>query len=87
GSRQKNDKFAGFFLIHQRAEPPSLAGQPRRGGASKAPSIHDTQAEAIAAARGYLEHQGGGELNIHNKQGAIRGKDTIPPGNDPHVPG
>lgn len=59
-----------------------------KAGASRASSVHDTQAEAIAAARGYLENQGGGELNIHNRQGAIRAKDTIPPVSDPrNIPG
>ncbi len=57
-------------------------------GASKASSVHDTQDEAIKAARGYSEHQGGGELNIHGKDGKIRAKDTIAPGNDPrNIPG
>lgn len=54
-----------------------------RGGASRASSLHDTQAEAIVASRGYLGNQGGGELNIHGRNGAIRAKDTIAPGNDP----
>jgi hypothetical protein len=57
-------------------------------GASRAASVHRTQAEAIDAARGYLGNQGGGELNIHGRDGAIRAKDTIAPGNDPsNIPG
>ncbi|MFS0867184.1 DUF2188 domain-containing protein [Microbacterium sp. 179-B 1A2 NHS] len=55
----------------------------QRAGADRAASVHDTQAAAINAARGHLRNQGGGELNIHNRQGAIRAKDTIPNGNDP----
>lgn len=55
----------------------------QRAGASRASSLHDTQAEAIAASRGYLGNRGGGELNIHGRDGAIRAKDTIKPGNDP----
>jgi len=59
-----------------------------KAGASRASSVHDTQAEAVKAARGYLETQGGGELNIHGKDGQIRAKDTIAPGNDPrNIPG
>jgi len=54
-----------------------------RSGASRAASLHPTQADAIDAARGYLGNQGGGELNIHGRDGAIRAKDTIKPGNDP----
>lgn len=59
-----------------------------REGASRASSVHRTQAEAIDAARDYLGNQGGGELNIHGRDGAIRAKDTIAPGNDPsNIPG
>jgi len=57
-------------------------------GATRASSVHDTQAQAIQAARGYLVNQGGGELNIHGEDGQIRSKDTIAPGNDPrNIPG
>jgi len=55
----------------------------KRSGAARATSVHNTQADAINAARGYLGNQGGGELNIHGRNGAIRAKDTIPKGNDP----
>jgi hypothetical protein len=59
-----------------------------RAGASRASSVHRTQAEAVDAARAYLANQGGGELNIHGRDGAIRAKDTIAPGNDPRdIPG
>jgi hypothetical protein len=59
-----------------------------REGSSRASSVHDTQAEAIDAARGYLSRSGGGELNIHGKDNKIRAKDTIAPGNDPqNTPG
>lgn len=55
----------------------------QRAGADRASSVHDTQAEAINAARGYLRGQGGGELNIHGRNNLIRAKDTVPKGNDP----
>lgn len=55
----------------------------QRAGASRASSVHRTQAEAIAASRAYLENRGGGELNIHGRDNAIRAKDTIKPANDP----
>lgn len=59
-----------------------------REGSSRASSVHDTQAAAIDAARGYLSRSGGGELNIHGKDNMIRAKDTIDPGNDPrNTPG
>ena len=52
-------------------------------GASRASSRHDTQAEAIDAAREYLKNDGGGELKIKGREGAVRAQDTIAPGNDP----
>ncbi|NQX25695.1 DUF2188 domain-containing protein [Curtobacterium sp. VKM Ac-2852] len=54
-----------------------------RGGGSRASAHADTQAEAIDRARTIINHQGGGELSIHNREGQVRAKDTIAPGNDP----
>lgn len=58
----------------------------KRNDASRASSVHDTQQEAIEAARGMLGHQGGGELTTKGVDGKIRSKDTIAPGNDPFPP-
>jgi Uncharacterized protein conserved in bacteria (DUF2188) len=58
----------------------------KRNDAEKASSIHDTQAAAIEAARRMLQNSGGGELTVQSRQGVIRSKDTIPPGNDPNPP-
>ncbi len=58
----------------------------RRNGADRASSVHDRQSEAIAAARGMLTNQGGGELTTMGRDGRIRSKDTIAPGNDPNPP-
>lgn len=56
--------------------------------AQRASSHHDTQAEAISRGRDIVGNAGGGELNIHGRDGAIRAKDTIAPGNDPrNIPG
>ena len=55
-------------------------------GASRPAGYHDTQQEAIDAARQHLVNQGGGELNIHGRDGQIRDKNTIAPGNDPCPP-
>lgn len=52
-------------------------------GASRASSVHDTQAEAIAAARQNLQNDGGGELAIKGQNGQVRAQDTIAPGHDP----
>lgn len=58
----------------------------KRNDAGKASSVHGTQAEAIQAARDMLARQGGGEMSIQGRDGRIRGKDTITPGNDPCPP-
>lgn len=55
----------------------------KRNDASKASSLHDTQREAEQAARDMLRNQGGGELTTKGRDGRIRSKDTIAPGNDP----
>lgn len=52
-------------------------------GATRASSHHDTQADAINRGREIIGNAGGGELNIHGRDGSIRAKDTIPKGNDP----
>ncbi|OHD16958.1 MAG: hypothetical protein A2Y38_05945 [Spirochaetes bacterium GWB1_59_5] len=57
-----------------------------RNGASRAEGIYPTQKEAIEAARQNLRNSGGGELTIQGRDGRIREKDTVPPGNDPCPP-
>ena len=58
----------------------------KRNDASRATSLHKTQQDAIDAAKTNLQNQGGGELTTHGRNGKIRSKDTIPPGNDPFPP-
>ena len=58
----------------------------RRNDASRASSVHPTQKEAVQAAREMLHNQGGGELTTQGRDGRIRSKDTIAPGNDPNPP-
>lgn len=58
----------------------------KRNDAEKASSVHKTQGDAAATAKGMLGNQGGGELIIKGVDGRIRSKDTIPPGNDPNPP-
>jgi hypothetical protein len=55
-------------------------------GASRASSHHERQADAQSAARRYLYNEGGGELITQGRDGRIRSKDTIAPGNDPYPP-
>jgi uncharacterized protein YdaU (DUF1376 family) len=55
----------------------------KRINSDRASSIHNTQKEAENAARDMLKNQGGGELITKGRNGQIRSKDTIHPGNDP----
>ena len=55
----------------------------RGEGNERLTSLHDTQAEAIDAARTIAQHQGS-ELLVHNRQGQIRDRDSH--GNDPFPP-
>ena len=61
---------------------PSGGWSQKRNDASRAGSVHPTQREAEQAARGMLQRSGGGELTTQNRQGVIRSKDTIAPGNE-----
>lgn len=58
----------------------------KRNDSDKASSLHNTQREAENAARTMLKNQGGGELTTQGRNGKIRSKDTIAPGNDPFPP-
>lgn len=58
----------------------------KRNDAERASSLHDTQRAADGAARRMLRNQGGGELTTVGRDGRIRSKDTIAPGNDPFPP-
>jgi Uncharacterized protein conserved in bacteria (DUF2188) len=55
----------------------------KKTDSDRASSVHDTQADAVSAAKGMLENAGGGELITKGRDGKIRSKDTIAPGNDP----
>ncbi len=52
-------------------------------GSDRASSHHDKQSDAIDRGREIIRNAGGGELNIHGRDGQVRAKDTIPKGNDP----
>lgn len=55
----------------------------KKDGADRASSLHDTQAQAVNAARTQLKQTGGGELKVKNEEGRIRAKDSIAPAHDP----
>ena len=58
----------------------------KRNGATRASRVYTSQREAIDGARRMLRAEGGGELTVMGEDGAIRSKDTIPPGHDPYPP-
>lgn len=58
----------------------------KRNDSERASSVHTTQRAAEQAARETLSNQGGGELTTMGRDGRIRSKDTIAPGNDPNPP-
>ncbi|MEM9272620.1 MAG: DUF2188 domain-containing protein [Cyanobacteria bacterium P01_F01_bin.143] len=58
----------------------------KKNSATRASSLHPTQKEAENAARRMLNNSGGGELTTKGRDGKIRSKDTIAPGNDPKPP-
>ena len=58
----------------------------KRNDAERAGGVHRTQKEAEDSARDMLKTSGGGELTTKGRDGQIRSKDTIPPGNDPNPP-
>lgn len=68
------------------SQRPDGKWQNKRNDASKPASVHDTQLQAIDKAKENLINSGGGELIVKGKDGKIRSKDTIAPGNDPNPP-
>lgn len=58
----------------------------KRNDKDNASSVRDTQKAAQQDARRMLKNQGGGELTTKGRDGKIRSKDTISPGNDPNPP-
>jgi Uncharacterized protein conserved in bacteria (DUF2188) len=76
------------MAVNRRIVSPSSPGgwDVNKPGASRASSHHDTQAEAQAAARGYLRNSGNGELITQGQDGRIRAKDTVSLRHDPYPP-
>lgn len=56
------------------------------GGAKRASATEKTQAAAEKTAKKIVRNAGGGEVIIHGRDGKIRDKDTVAPGNDPNPP-
>lgn len=75
---KKNDR-----IVYQRTDGTWVN---KRLDAEKASGLHPTQGDAAREAKQMLENSGGGELIIKGRDGKIRSKDTIAPGNDPLPP-
>jgi hypothetical protein len=58
----------------------------KKNGADRASTLHDTQGDALEAAKDMLRNSGGGELTTKGVKGVIVSKDTIAPGHDPNPP-
>lgn len=58
----------------------------KRNDADRASGLHTKQSDAVKEAKAMLNNQGGGELTVVGRDGKIRSKDTIAPGNDPNPP-
>lgn len=58
----------------------------KKPNASRVSAHLDTQKAADQRAAEILHNAGGGERITHGRDGAIRSKDTIAPGNDPIPP-
>ena len=58
----------------------------KREKAERAAGSFGTQAEAEKAAKEFSANSGGGEVVTHSRDGKIRSKDTVEPGNDPFPP-
>lgn len=54
--------------------------------AKRASANEKTQAAAEKTAKKIVSNAGGGEVIIHGRDGKIRDKDTVAPGNDPNPP-
>ncbi|OFV75356.1 DUF2188 domain-containing protein [Rhodococcus erythropolis] len=52
-------------------------------GSNRASAHTDTQREAIARANQIVGNAGGGDVSIQGRNGQIREKNTVAPGNDP----
>jgi len=70
-------------IVYQREDS---AWVNKKQDAERASGLHDTQAGAVDEAKQMLQNSGGGELIIKGRDGKIRSKDTIAPGNDPNPP-
>ena len=58
----------------------------KRNDANRVGGVHSRQTDAVGEAARMLAKEGGGELIVKGRDGRIRSKDTIPPGNDPVPP-
>lgn len=58
----------------------------KRQEAERAAALVDTQGKAERLAKQLAASSGGGEVTIHGRDGRIRDRDTVRPGNDPNPP-
>ena len=75
-------------MTNRNVVPDGSGGWKVTGGGTRASAKTSTQADAIARAKEIVGNAGGGEVSISGRDGKIRAKDTVKPGNDPRdIPG
>ncbi|MBC2644768.1 MULTISPECIES: DUF2188 domain-containing protein [unclassified Rhodococcus (in: high G+C Gram-positive bacteria)] len=72
---KKNDRIV--------AKNPNGGWDVKGGGGKRSGAHAPTQKQAIDRGRQIVGNLGGGDLSIQGRDGKIRAKDTIAPGNDP----
>ena len=78
----------GSMAANRNVVPNPSGGWDVTGAGERSSGHFDTQSEAIDRAKEIVRNAGGGEVTIHGRDGQIRAKDTVDPGNDPrNIPG
>lgn len=67
-------------------DPKTMEWVTKRDDADRAAARSETQGEAERLAKQFASNTGGGEVTIHGRDGKIRDRDTVAPGNDPNPP-
>ena len=73
----------GVNMADRNVVPDGNGGWKVTGGGNRASAVTATQAQAISRAKEIVANAGGGEVSISGRDGKIRAKDTVKPGNDP----
>ena len=88
GIRHSAQRKVGGMAPNRNVVPNPSGGWDVTGGGTRASAHTETQAAAIERAKGIVSNAGGGEVSIYGRDGKVRAKDTVDPGNDSrNIPG